>query len=69
MTQKELNYVEDAIGHEQNIIKILEFTKSNIQNENLKTFIDSEYNIHISMKEYLLNMLEGKINEWWTING
>ena len=63
MTQKELNYVEDAIGHEQNIIKILETTKENIQDEKLKTFIENEYNIHISMKDYLLNMLEGKSNE------
>ena len=63
MTQKELNYVEDAIGHEQNIIKILEFTKENIQDKNLKNFIENEYNIHTSMKEYLLNMLEGKTNE------
>ena len=63
MTQKELNYIEDAIGHEQNIIKILEFTKETIQDENLKTFIENEYNIHTSMKDYLLNMLEGKTNE------
>ena len=63
MTQKELNYVEDAIGHEQNIIKILENTKENLQDENLKTFIENEYNIHTSMKDYLLNMLEGKTNE------
>lgn len=63
MTQKELNYVEDAIGHEQNIIKILENTKNNLQDEALKTFIENEYNIHTSMKDYLLNMLEGKINE------
>ena len=63
MTQKELNYVEDAIGHEQNIIKILEYTKENIQDEDLKNFIENEYNIHTSMKEYLLNMLEGKTNE------
>lgn len=63
MTQKELNYIEDAIGHEQNIIKVLDFTKENIQDEELKKFIENEYNIHISMKDYLLNMLEGKTNE------
>ena len=63
MTQKELSYVEDAIGHEQNIIKILDFTKESIQSEELKKFIENEYNIHVSMKEYLLNMLEGKTNE------
>ena len=63
MTQKELNYIEDAIGHEQNIIKVLDFTKENIQDEELKKFIENEYNIHIPMKDYLLNMLEGKTNE------
>ena len=63
MTQKELSYVEDAIGHEQNIIKILEYTKENIQDKDLKIFIENEYNIHTSMKDYLLNMLEGKTNE------
>ena len=43
--------------------KILKYTKETIQDENLKTFIENEYKIHNSMKEYLLNMLEGKTNE------
>ena len=63
MTQKELNYVEDAIGHEENIIKILNQTKSNLQDENLISFIENEYNIHTTMKEKLMNLLEVKSNE------
>ena len=33
MTQKELLYVEDAVGHETNIIKILQETIKNLQDE------------------------------------
>ena len=47
MTQKELLYVEDAIGHDDRI--------SNL--------ISSEINNHETIKNNLLNMLEVKSNE------
>ena len=63
MTQKELSYVEDAIGHEENILKILNQTKQNLQDEKLISFIQNEYDKHTSMKEKLMNILEVKVNE------
>ena len=63
MTQKELLYVEDAIGHEKSIITICEETLKNLQDESLKSFIESEIQQHTSMKEKLMNQLEVKSNE------
>lgn len=63
MTQKELAYVEDAIGHEKNIISIIEETIKNLENENLIVFLNKELETHKANKEKLLNMLEVKSNE------
>ena len=63
MTQKELLYFEDAIQHEENIISICQNTKDSLQNEELATFIESEIQVHTELKEKLLNLLEGKVNE------
>lgn len=63
MTQKELAYVEDAIGHETNIIKICEDLVKNMEEENLVTFMNDEITKHTSMKEKLMNLLEEKSNE------
>lgn len=62
MTQKELLYVEDAIGHETNIIKILQETIKCIQDENLITFLENELENHVSMKQNLITKLEEKAN-------
>ena len=64
MTQKELLYMEDAVGHESNIIQILEESINNLEDENLISFMKSELNIHKEIKEYLINKLEEKSNEW-----
>ena len=63
MTQKELLYLEDAIGHEQNIIKICEETIKNLQDQNLITFMETELNNHKNLKDSLINLLEVKSNE------
>ncbi|MBR3199085.1 MAG: hypothetical protein IKG27_03625 [Bacilli bacterium] len=63
MTQKELLYIEDAINHEKNIIKICEDTIQKIENEKLKTFLKKETNEHKKTKEKLLNKLEEKASE------
>ena len=64
MTQKELSYVEDAIGHESSIIEILNYESDNLEDENLISFINSELNKHNEIKERLMSLLEEKANEW-----
>lgn len=63
MTQKELSYIEDAIGHENNIIKICEETIKLLQDEKLKEFIQNEISEHTTLKERLMNILGAKANE------
>ena len=62
MTQKELAYIEDAIGHESNIITIVQETIKNIQDERLTSFLETELSEHVKMKEQLLTKLEEKSN-------
>ena len=62
MTQKELSYFEDAIGHEKNIIKILEESIKKLENEELINFMTDEYNKHNDILERLMNILEGEAN-------
>ena len=62
MTQKELLYFEDAIGHEDNIVKICQDMINNLQDENLVSFVNSEIENHKSLREKLNNLLEEKAN-------
>ena len=62
MTQKELLYLEDAIGHEQSIIKICEESLKLLSDEQLTSFIENELNKHTSLKEELMNTLKEKAN-------
>ncbi len=64
MTQKELLYVEDAVCHESSSISILTDSINNIENEDLKDFLEEKLNEHIAFKVELINMLEEKANEW-----
>ena len=63
MTQKELLYFEDAIGHETNINKICEESSKKLENEELISFMKEELNRHNNIKEKLMNKLEGEANE------
>lgn len=63
MTQKELLYMEDATSHETNLIAICEFTISELQDKNLKTFIKAQLKKHNTIKEKLTKVLEEAINE------
>ena len=63
MTQKELLYLEDAIGHEKNIITIIEDTINRLDDDNLVTFMQEQLNDHTNMQEKLMNFLEEKANE------
>ena len=64
MTEKELLYIEDAIGHEANIISIIKDSIKNMNNEDLISFLESEIEIHSKTKENLMKKLEEKSNEW-----
>jgi hypothetical protein len=63
MTQKELLYVEDAVGHEQNIIKILDESLANLEDDTLVTFMEKEVKEHANTLKKLLKMLEDNSNE------
>ncbi len=60
MTQKELLYVEDAIGHEQNVGEIVSETINLLQDKNLKTFMKNELKKHQAIETKLMNLLEGE---------
>ncbi len=62
MTEKELSYVEDAIGHEQNIIKICTETVNYLQDAALKSFVQKEIEKHTENKNSLMHVLEVKAN-------
>ena len=63
MTQKELLYVEDAIGHEDNIICICDNIKESLTDEQLICFIENETKKHIKTRDLLMGLLEDKANE------
>ena len=63
MTQKELSYLEDAIGHEDNIIKICSETLNYSEDDSLIDFMDKEIKNHSKMKSKLMEMMEEKSNE------
>lgn len=63
MTQKELLYIEDAIGHETNIIKVCQDSIKRLQDKKLGSFLESEVKKHTKTKEKLMKMLETKSND------
>ena len=63
MTEKELLYVEDAIGHEQNIIGIINESLNNLEDENLINFMEEEKEGHQSTLDNLINKLKEQSNE------
>ena len=62
MTQKELLYVEDAIGHEKSIIKICENMEKMLSDERLSIFISQEKEKHQDLKNNLMDLLKEKAN-------
>ncbi len=66
MTQKELAYVEDAIGHEDILIKVINESTNNLEDDNLIMFMGKELKKHVNTKQELINLLKEKENEWWT---
>lgn len=62
MTQKELSYFEDAIGHIGNITKIINESLNNLEDEKLINFMKNELNVQEKLHSDLMQMLEGKAN-------
>ena len=63
MTQKELLYVEDAIGHETSIIEIIKESINFMDDDELISCLESDLNKHVDLKNRLTNLLEEKTNE------
>lgn len=63
MTQKELLYLEDAIGHEKTIIKVCEDITSKLEDDNLISFMNNEKEKHQNTLNDLMEILEVKSNE------
>ena len=63
MTQKELLYVEDAIGHENNMISICNETSCMLEDDKLVSFMNDEIKKHTKTKEMLMKLLEDKEDE------
>ena len=63
MTQKELLYVEDAIGHENSIIEIITESINSMDDDKLINFLEKDLKKHEDIKNKLFNLLEVKSNE------
>ena len=63
MTQKELLYMEDAIGHETNLIDIANLTIDNLGDKSLKIFMKGQLKKHETLKQKLMKVLEDTTNE------
>lgn len=63
MTQKELLYVEDAIGHEKTIIENIKDYINCLQDENLIDFMKKELKNHEREQKDLIKLLESETDE------
>ena len=64
MTQKELDYVEDAVGHENNLESIIKESMKLLENQELVSFMEKQLENHNSLQKRLMSLLEDKANEW-----
>lgn len=63
MTQKEMSYLEDAIGHEDSMIKICSESITYLEDEDLVSFMNDEIKNHSKVKTKLIKLMEEKANE------
>lgn len=63
MTQKELLYMEDAIGHEQNLETIFTNFSNATEDSELSSFISKLAKKHLTLSEKLLKVMEDITNE------
>ena len=61
MTQKELLYVEDAVGHEQNLDIITTQTINLLEDNSLKIFLEGQLQIHKNIHNELMKLLEEEV--------
>lgn len=64
MTQKELDYVEDAVGHENNLESIIKESMKLLENQELVSFMEKQLENHNSLQKRLMSLLEDQANEW-----
>ena len=64
MTEKDLLYLEDAIGHEKDLINICTYYEEILENNSLKSFLKNEIKKHENLKNKLLKTMEDIVNEW-----
>ena len=69
MTGKELLYVEDALGHIQHIKTICETYSRNLQDPNLKAFVETLRQRNQELETKFLNVLGGATNGRQSVNG
>ena len=63
MTQKELLYVEDAVMHQENILKIIENLTKNMESAELLSFMDEQKKSHQNIYNNLMDLIKEKANE------
>ena len=63
MTQKELLYIEDAIGHERCMSHYLESVIPLLKDKKLETFLDKQWKLHKDMEKNLCKLLEGECHD------
>ncbi len=63
MTQKELLYMEDAIGHEQNLETIFNNFSNELEDKSLASFIQKLTKKHHNLSDKLLKVMEDLANE------
>lgn len=62
MTEKELLYVEDAVAHETNLIKYINYSIEN-SFDDIRNFFECELDCHTKIKDGLLCLLKECSNE------
>ena len=63
MTQKDLLYMEDAIGHETNLINICNYYLEIGEDKNIIDFIKHQIKKHSNIRTKLLNTMKELANE------
>lgn len=63
MTQKELDYVEDAVGHENNLKSIIKESMNLSGDQELVSFMEKQLEHHNSLQKKLMSLLEEKADE------
>ena len=60
MSEKELLYLEDALGHEKILIELGEYAKKSFKDDKLILFMENELRIHKEYCHKLMKFLEGE---------